>query len=282
MAGVRSLLYPALYLRRRWHSWRNASALRAWANLSKSLVEDPVVQIASFSGRFAIGARSDILRRLMLTGSYESGLVDVCRRYVDPQRDVIDVGANIGLYTVLFASLAPARRVLAVEPTPAALARLRCNLAMNGVADRVDVFAGAASATELTVRMRVVTGREEYSTAGELAHPSASGAAHETLSVPGKTLDSLVVERGLDPGFVKIDVEGTEHAVLAGMVATIAAFRPVVLAELSDPLLKRNGSSAREVIEFLRQQGYVLTDPLAPGTAAGVRQFGDLLCVPAP
>jgi FkbM family methyltransferase len=273
-------LHPALYLRRHWHKWRNASALRAWANLSNTLVEDPIVAIANFSGNFVIGARSDILRRLMLTGSYEPELVEICRRYVDPHRDVIDVGANVGLYTVLFSSLAPLQRVLAIEPAPAALARLRRNLAINGVTDRVEVYAGAASATVSPVQMRVVTGREEYSTAGELAHPSVIGATFETLAVPASTLDALVSERRLNPGFVKIDVEGTEHTVLAGMQATIAEFRPVILAELSDPLLKRNGSSAHEVIEGIRRQGYALTDPLAPGAPAGVRPFGDLLCVP--
>jgi len=68
--------------------------------------------------------------------------------------------------------------------------------------------------------------------------------------------------------------------VLAGMMATIAKSRPVILAELSDPLLRRNGSSAREVIELIQRQGYALTDPLAPGSPAGARTFGDLLCIP--
>jgi FkbM family methyltransferase len=281
VAGLRSVIYPALYLRRRWQRWRSASALQAWANLSNTLAEDPIVAVANFSGNFAIGARSDILRRLMLTGCYEPELVEICRKYVDPHRDVIDVGANVGLYTVLFASLAPAQRILAIEPTPAALARLRRNLAINGVIERVEVYAGAASGTESPVQMRVVTGREEYSTAGELAHPSVSGAAFETLAVPARTVDALVRERRLDPGFVKIDVEGTEHTVLAGLLATIAEFRPVILAELSDPLLKRNGSSAREVMEVIRRQGYELTDPLVPGAPPGARPFGDLLCVPS-
>jgi FkbM family methyltransferase len=206
--------------------------------------------------------------------------MEVCREYADPARDAIDVGANIGFYSVLLADHLRDRRVLAIEPTPAALQRLRRNLSMNGCDEKVLVFAGAAGAVNGTVSISTVPGREEYSTAGTLAHPSVSGAVVKTLQIAAQTVDSLVVQHALDPGFIKIDVEGMEHVVIAGMRSTMEKFKPVILAELSDPLLKRNGSSARQVLQQISALGYSVSDPLFPSMSAGARSYGDVLCVP--
>ena len=276
----RSLRRPAAALLRRWRLWRNAPRTQVLANLSTVLVEDPVVRVDGYPGRYAIGAKSDIFRRVLVSGTYEPELAQVCREHVDAARDAIDVGANIGLYSLLLADLLRGGRVLAIEPTPAALGRLRRNIVANGCDAQVLVYAGAAAASNGTVSIATVPGREEYSTAGALSHPSVGNAAFETIQIAAQTIDSLVAAFGLRPGFVKIDVEGMEHTVLAGMSSTIETFQPVILAELSDPLLRRNGSSAREILQRLRGYGYVISDPLAVNKAAGTRQYGDILCIP--
>jgi FkbM family methyltransferase len=251
-------------------------------NLGRLLAEDPVLHVEGYPGRFAIGPKSDILRRIVVSGNYEPALVQVCKAHVDPSRDAIDVGANVGLYSLLLADLIPKGRVLAIEPTPAALKRLRRNISMNQCDDRVIVFPGAAAASDVEVRISTVPGKEEYSTAGVLEHPSVRDAVIESINISARAVDTLVEELSLNPGFIKIDVEGMEHTVLAGMQSTIEKFRPVILAELSDPLLRRNNSSAREVLQLIARHSYVLSDPLAPGFPPGRRSYGDVLCIPAP
>jgi FkbM family methyltransferase len=278
--AIRVLVLPIIFLRQRWGAWRSAPVRRVAENVVSALVEDPVIRVSGYPGQFAVGRTSDILRRIVITGSYEPELVRVCKAYVDAARDAIDVGANIGLYSVLLTTLCRAR-VLAIEPTPAALARLRRNLLMNGVEGKVIVFPGAAAAAETELNMRMVTGREEYSTGGRQLHPSAVGSEFATVSVQAQTVDTLVKEHNLDPGFIKIDVEGMEHTVLAGMRSTLEKHRPVILAELNDPMLRMNGSSAREIINYLQSFGYTLSDPLADWRAPGDRSYGDLLCVPS-
>ena len=278
--AMRVLLLPMILLRQRWGAWRSGPVRRVAENMVSALVEDPVIRVRGYPGQFAVGRTSDILRRIVIFGTYEPELVGVCKANVDAARDAIDVGANIGLYSVLLTTLCRGR-VLAIEPTPAALVRLRRNLLMNGVEGRVVVFPGAAGAGATELDIRTVTGREEYSTGGQQLHPSAVGSEFVTVSVQAQTVDSLVKEHNLDPGFIKIDVEGMEHTVLAGMRSTLEKHRPVILAELNDPMLRMNGSSSMEIIGYLRSLGYTLSDPLAEWRAPGDRSYGDLLCVPA-
>jgi FkbM family methyltransferase len=276
----RALRYPAVAAHRLWRKWRYGPRIQVIENLRRLLAEDPVLCVAGYPGRFVVGRESDIFRRILVAGDYEPELVEVCRRHVDPRRDAIDVGANIGLYSILLADLLLSGRVLAIEPTANALQRLRRNIALNGREASVAVFPGAAAATDTTVAISTVPGREEYSTAGLLGHPSISGASFETYQVAARTIDNLVAEHALKPGFVKIDVEGMEHTVLAGMHATMEAYKPVILAELSDPLLRNNGSSAAEVLAEIRRHGYLISDPIHADREPGSHPYGDILCVP--
>jgi FkbM family methyltransferase len=260
--------------------YREHIARELFDNLTRLLREDPVVALREFRGEFAIGGRSALLRQIMESGEYESALARICASHATPDRDAIDVGANIGFYTVLMAKCLTERRVLAIEPTPGALQRLHRNLRINGVQDRAIVYEGAVGDRQDSVTINTIAGREEFSSLGEMVHPSIAGARTERIEVPCRTIDDLTAELGLDPGFIKIDVEGMEHVVLAGMHQVLERRRPVILSELSDPLLKRNGSSAAAVIDMLRRFDYRVLDPLYPRLPAGRRPFGDILCVP--
>lgn len=277
---VKTVLYPAFELRRRVLTANRARYERLLAHLSERLAENPVLRVPEFGGVFEMDARSDLLERFLIDNEYEPELVSVCRRHVDPSRDIVDVGANIGLYAVLFASLVESGRVLAVEPTPNALARLRANLERNGVTDRVLVYPGVCSDAAGTFQIKSVAGKEEYSSLGEMEHPRIGQNAWTTTDVQGQTLDGLVADHGLSPGFVKVDVEGMEHVVFAGAEQVLSTHRPVILSELSNYLLRRNGSSAAAVMARIASFDYEIVDPIHAGAKPGVADFGDILCLP--
>jgi len=279
-AALRYVLSRAGALRSRWSRWRSADCDAAFARLAALLAEDPVLDVAEFEGRFALSSRGHLFRRIVETGEYEPTLTALCREFLDPGRDAIDVGANIGFHTVLFAKRLPRRRVLSVEPTRAALTRLRRNIALNGVESNVCVFEGAASDASRQMEIKTIPGLEEYSTLGELAHPSVAGAAYVTEFVEARKLDQLADERQLDCGFIKIDAEGAEHSIFEGARGLLTKHRPVVVSELSDSLLRENGSSAREVVRFLESLDYVVRDPIRPAAPPGFRPFGDMICIP--
>lgn len=278
--AVRTALAPLLAARRAWLTRRGRAAIARFERFGRLFAADPVLKLDAFGGVFELSPESHLLARIALDGHYEPDLAAVCRAHLDPSRDAIDVGANVGFYAVMMAQALPSRRVLAIEPTPAALARLRANLARNGVADRVTVVEGAAADGVGHFDLAVIRGREEYASFGPLVHSSVSGEAHHTVRVPTTPLDDLVEASGLTPGFVKIDVEGAEEAVLKGASRTLERDRPVVLAELNDDLLRQQGSSARAVLALLSDAGYVLSDPAHPGERPGLRPYGDVLAVP--
>jgi FkbM family methyltransferase len=277
---VRALLAPAMAARSRWLGARRARASGLLDALVARLAEDPLLRIDEFEGVFSLDRRSDLFRRVILEGGYEPRLVRQFLAHVDRERDVLDVGANVGFFSVLAAKTISARRVVAVEPTPNALSRLRRNLALNGVDPKVLVFEGVLAAAPGSLEIHYVEGMEEYSSLGQIAHPAVEGSAVRSKTVEATTVDELVSRTGIDPGFIKIDVEGMEHVVLAGATAVLERRRPVVMTELSDVLLRKNGSSAAEVVGRMRRLGYRVVDPLWPSVAPGLRDFGDMLCIP--
>jgi len=120
---------------------------------------------------------------------------------------MVDVGANVGVYAALVAGAVGAR-VLALEPAAETLPDLRAMVALNGIADRVDIRAVAAGAAPGVLRF--TRGR------GTTNRASPDGVAE----VPVETLDALCA--GAAPLLLKVDVEGTEPDVLAGAAALLA------------------------------------------------------------
>ena len=277
---VRAMLYPLLFLRRRWHMYRESPQRQLLDNCCRFFEGDPVFNLDEFAGRFALGPQSDLFRRILVFGEYEPKLAKACVAHLSPDRDAIDIGANVGFYSVLMARQLRQRRVLSIEPTEAAAARLIGNIKLNGLQDRIIVFQGVASDKSGGAMLNVVPGKEEYSSLGTMAHPSIRGVAAHRIEVKARTVDELVLEHKLDPGFVKIDVEGMEFTVLRGMLKVLAEWQPIILAEASDPLLQANGTSVAEIIEFVKTFGYRVVDPLFQNVKPGTRKFGDILCIP--
>src|SRR3546814_11734989 len=94
--------------------------------------------------------KSHLFRRLFINGEYEPELAKLFLKYLDPSRDVIDIGANIGFFSVLAGRRLSTGRVLSVEPTDAAFARLSMNVQLTGVSDRAIFPQGLISDTQGT------------------------------------------------------------------------------------------------------------------------------------
>jgi FkbM family methyltransferase len=214
--------------------------------------------VRGIEGTFLVDIRSDILRRIVFSGSYEPEAVETIRRVLPASGDAVDLGANIGIFSVLLAKLATNRRVLAIEPTPAVARRLVHNLTSNGVAGNVIVEQCAVGSEHGAVTINTVAGMEEYSRVGSMVLPNTEGKTSLSVTVPMHTLDELVAQHGLMPSFIKMDIEGSEMRALAGATKTLTTHRPTILTEVDDRMLTAAGSSSEEVLEFLRTLGYTL------------------------
>lgn len=145
---------------------------------------------------------------------------------------VLDLGANIGYYSLIAAKRAG--RVFAFEPLPDNIARLRRHLALNRISN-VEVIEAAVS--DRCGEARFAQG-ESHST-GKLAD---FGNAVQTMS-----LDSLRLER-LD--IIKCDIEGGELAMLEGARETLRRLRPKIF------MATHSGELSRNCAAFLRELGY--------------------------
>ncbi|MBN2642043.1 MAG: FkbM family methyltransferase [Victivallales bacterium] len=277
---LKEILQPIIFIRRFLTQRKYLAYLKIYENLCNLLTEDITINVPEFQGFFSVDCHSDLFKRILINKEYESSLVNMALKYVNKDRDVIDVGANIGFYTVLFAKNLKGKKVLSIEPTDNALRRLYKNVEQNEVTNRVIVFEGAASDHSGKTEIKMKEGKEEYSTLGLWKHPSIRNETFVTQQIDIATVDDLASKHNLDPGFIKIDVEGCEHLVLKGLKNTLENKRPVILSELSNYLLKQNGSSSLEVITFLNSFHYTVIDAENAQVNPASREFTNILAIP--
>jgi FkbM family methyltransferase len=169
---------------------------------------------------------------------------------------VLDVGAHVGLYTLLAAHANPKSRIFAFEPHPSVYGRLIRNLTLNGL-ENVRCMRAACGAREGTAELYEVDvpGVPSGSTLDSRFMKREWGIRSRVVSV--LTLDALAA--GADLGtvdLVKLDTEGTEPQVLEGMRDTLRRHRPVIFCEV---LPDRGTEEALEgVFGALRYRYYLL------------------------
>ncbi len=172
-------------------------------------------------------------------------------RYLRPGDPFIDVGANIGYYSLLASLVNEQAPVLALEPHPIASRRLQENASINSFGNirvravAVGRISGTANLTsDLVEQNRISVGNEN---------------AVATVAVPVVTLDATLPQEGIDPAdvrLVKIDTEGFEVNVLAGAHDLLEARPgPVWLVELAG-LGNRYGQDDLAVRKIFGERGY--------------------------
>ena len=227
------------------------------------------IQLDAFKGVFAVGTETLMIRHILKEGGYETELTELIYEKLDPSKDVVDIGANVGMFSVLFSkSIEPDKKVLCVEPSASVLKRLYHNLKRNECTN-VFVHEGALGRESSSAVLHVVPGKEEYSSLQPLEHKhirNEDAIEEEVQVVP---LDVLIVQYGLNPGFIKMDVEGAEFEVLKGAREVIKRYKPILLSEMDNALLKRFGTNVNEVVEFLEALDYKVVDARTGGPALG-------------
>ncbi len=249
--------------------------------LQDMLVEDVVVRVDEFDGDFEMSPSSDLFRRLTRHGRYEPELARMFQSYVRPDEDVIDVGANIGFFTVAAGKRLKKGRVLAIEPTKAAFSRLQRNIERNDTDDRTVLFNGIASNQSGESPLYSVVGKEEYSSIGAIRHPSVAGEKAMIGTAQSLSLDELAEMHDLSPALIKVDVEGAEALVFAGARCVLEQHQPVVISEISNVLLESFDATGRDIVAMFEALSYRVIDPFDPRAVPGIKDYGEILCLPA-
>lgn len=209
----------------------------------------------------AMANERTILAHLESGAFYEPDVAKSMIRILRPGDTVVDVGANVGFFTVFAAMLAGATgAVVSFEPDPNNLWRLRRNIALNNLAN-VTVIESPVTDRPGEVQFfhnSDDSGGSALWDPGVLPANVRSLASPQPFHLTATTLDQALAERGVaTPRLIKIDTEGAEHRVLAGTEQLLRDQRvPFIIAELHPFGLDRMGSSAEALRGFMAERGY--------------------------
>ncbi len=172
----------------------------------------------------ALGAHD---RNAYLINTHEPDIVRLASELCQPGMRVLDVGAHVGYFSLLFAVRAgPTGHVTTLEPNPGNVSKILAMVAANGLTN-IEVCPLAASD---------VDGSVDFVTedTGQMGHIIGNGLAGRTgvVSVQATRIDSLCAQQRLGKiDLVKLDVEGAEAKALNGMAGLLARCRPLVICE---------------------------------------------------
>lgn len=226
---------------------RFASLLRQ----KKACVDDPF----SRSTRYCFPSENRRIRkRVRKLATKEPGTVAWLNEDVQSDDMVLDIGANIGLYSVFAAARVPAGRVYSFEPHAATFSILIKAIMLNGMADRITPLSVALDSEPGFVKFGyrdLVPG----STGSQLATSPMIGAIDQEVSeIKAVTSVDALVDAGviLPPDIVKIDVDGNELRILQGMSNTLSSNGPRAVQVEVDPSLNS------DIVNFMRERQYIV------------------------
>lgn len=196
---------------------------------------------------------------LSIIDAHEPQQVELFSRLVREGDVVLDIGAHIGYYTLLFAQrVGPNGKVFSFEVHPGNAALLRKTIAESGY-------------QHVTVETKGVwdeTGTfplYEASDCSEDHRMTPAGEARRAVEIDAVALDDYF-EEGTRIDFIKMDIQGSEGRALAGMRRLLAAQARVQIVTEFEPWgLEQSGVGARAYLESLQGLGFVLYDLEGPG-----------------
>jgi FkbM family methyltransferase len=209
-------------------------------------------------GQYAVGG-------MIVNEAYEPQETRFVCATVKPNEVALDIGANIGYYSLLMAKLVgPAGFVYAFEPHDGLCWYLRRSLTENQFDARCSVHCCALGDREGTVQFRVRPKRGldptdlQYYSNFYIAQGDSDEDGRAFIQVEIKTLDSILsADRQRRVAFIKIDVEGAEYLVFQGARQMLQRDRPVILSEIHGPQLQNVSKvEVLEYVKFLKGFGY--------------------------
>jgi FkbM family methyltransferase len=195
--------------------------------------------------------------RLFYLDGIEHGEIRFFRRFLRPGDVVLDVGANIGVFTLVSAAaVGPSGRVIAFEPAAETFARLLGNVELNGFANVRCVRSALSDRAGEATLASSVGGFDAWNSLADVPY---TGGEFRRETVPVQTLDRFLegAEIPRPVTLMKLDVEGLEARVLKGARRLLARDdAPVLQVEFTDAAAEAAGSSCGELYGLLVEYGF--------------------------
>jgi len=220
------------------------------AEIPAPLVGGPFEEVQTDVGPFWMLVSDEVMRPYMLVqGRWEQETAELLRKLIRPGCRFLDVGANVGYFSVLAATAAQGVTVDAVEPHPVICDLLRTNIWLNHVEARVWNVALGRDRRFITMSSPPLNpGDSRVGTTGSVGD----------LIVPIVSADELFPDVGFD--VVKVDVQGWEPEVVLGMERVVRDSPGIVLVvEFFPTALRERGLEPEEVLHRYVASGYEIS-----------------------
>jgi FkbM family methyltransferase len=193
--------------------------------------------------------------------NYEPELAEL-EKFLSPGKIFVDVGANVGIYTLVASKLVGAAgRVLAFEPTPQTFAGLRRNIALNRLGN---VLTFPVALSEETGTAWLYYGSDPVR--NSLGRDPCTEGECERVAL--ESLDQVLQQAGVEHvDVLKIDAEGAEELVLRGAEKLLTSSWPVVIYEVNPQASSYLGLSKDGATKLLERRGYEFFVQGGPGAS---------------
>lgn len=187
-----------------------------------------------------------------LGDSFEKNQTSYIKSILKPGMTLLDVGANIGYYSIIASPILGDRgQIHAFEPVAQQYADLQANISRNNLKN---IHAKKLIVSEKSGMMTINLGGDDNSGTASVAFAPSNNGRSETVETV--SLDEYVAKNRLKVDVIKVDVEGHELSVFKGARETLKQQKPILLAEVKQFLFKRAGTSREELYSFLSELGY--------------------------
>lgn len=232
--------------------WQKAPKLRSF--FAKHWHGDSFVSGFDDNIRFWINLSDHIESQVYFHNMQEGdrGQIRLLKKFWKPGITFLDIGANVGVYTVMAAKRLGHNSVIhAFEPVQRLYQRMTSNLILNAY-DHVITHPVAISSSTGSASIWI----PKHNNLGMSSlHPSTPNLEEEHIHTI--TLDDWVKKIGITSiDIIKMDIEGHEMQALVGAESTLTNMQPVITIELSREHLKRANSTPEEVTAFLKNYSY--------------------------
>ena len=206
------------------------------------------VNLAGVDVRLFAAADDLLTSKLYYENNWERNVLPWFAFFSSQASVVVDAGANVGLFSLLAAKAGRTSRIYAFEPNPHNVERLKVNVELNGVSDRVEIVAAAlgAESGEIQIHLPANASISGVSSVYKSHSTWFDKTEHKSVAVPLTSLDSFFRYRGEKVDLVKIDVELYEVEVLKGMRRIIERDRPIIFCEIFNDVIRRKLNPALE------------------------------------
>jgi FkbM family methyltransferase len=193
-----------------------------------------------------------IQQQLFWYGYYEKELGDLIRKTLKAGDVFIDIGANIGYFSLLAAKHQPTAKIFSFEPVSSLFKQFEENISINGFKN---IIAVNAAVGERNDEREIYISGDDNKGMSSFEKPENYSGKTETVKVV--EFDDWVNKSGFYKiDLIKIDVEGSELFALKGMSETFKNFKPLIIIEINPQTFRHFNFTGTDILNYLNGFGF--------------------------